>query len=108
MPKKEPTQRTESPLSEERVVWRGVILQGGYSYLNNGETVKYPTKGKGYLVDWDPNPSRLLSDDNGYFTISVGNHTAHMLNAYTDTPEERRRRPWLRNQLGMPIHPPPD
>jgi hypothetical protein len=97
MPRKEPMQRPELPLLEEHKVWQGVILQGGYShiYLNNGDTVKCSTKG--YLVDWDPNHSRLLSEDNGYFTIYVGNHTVHMLTEYTDTPEECRRRPWLRN-----------
>ena len=52
---------------------------------------------RGYLVDWDLNPSRLLSEDNGYFKIFVGNHTIHMLTVYTNTPEECRMRPWLKH-----------
>ena len=104
-----PMPRTESPLPEGRVGWQGMILQGGYShiYLDNGETLKCSTNrpniralirricAKGYLVDWHPNPSRLMSDDNGEFKIFVENHTVHMLSVCTDTPAERNRRPWL-------------
>ena len=88
-----------------------MILRGGYShiYLNNGETVKCSTNcpnirvlirkkcAKGHLVDWDQNPSTLLSEDNGYFKIFVGNHTAHILTIYNGTQEERRMRPWLKH-----------
>ena len=87
------------------------MLQGGYShiYLDNGETGKCSTNhpnvwvltqkicAKGYLVDWDRNPSRLLSRDNGHFKIFLGNCTIHMLTVYTNTPEERRMRPWLKH-----------
>ena len=111
MPRKEPTLRTELLLPEGQVRWRGVILRGGYShiYLDNGETVKCSTNcpniqvliqkicTKGYLVDWNSNPSRLLSADNGRFNIFVGNYIVYMLTVYTDTPEERRRRPWLKH-----------
>ena len=111
MPRKEPTLRAESPLPERRVGWRGVMLQGGYShiYLDNGETVKCSINrpnvrvlirkicAKGYLVDWDRNPSRLLSKDNGYFKIFLGTGTIHMITVYTDTPEECRMRPWLKH-----------
>jgi hypothetical protein len=93
------------------VGWQGVILRRGYShiYLDNGETVKCSTNrpnvrvliqkicAKGYVVDWHPNPSRLMSEDNGYFQIFVGNCTIHMLTVYNDTPEERKMRPWLKH-----------
>ena len=111
MPRKELTPRTEALLPEGRVGWQGVILRGGYShiYLDNGETDKCSTNrpniwvliqkicAKGYLVDWDPCPSRLLREDNGYFKIFVRNHTIHMLTIYNNTPEERRMRPWLKH-----------
>ena len=103
--------RTEAPLLEGRVGWRGVILWGGLShiYLDNGETVKCSTNRpniqvliqkictKGYLVNWDQNPTRLSSDANAYFKIFVGTHTVHMLTVYDDTPEECRMRPWLKH-----------
>ena len=111
MPRKEPTLRTESPLPDGQLGWRGVTLRGGYShiYLNNGETVECSTNcpnvrilirkicAKGYLVDWDQNPPRLPRDDTGYFKIFLGNRTVHMLTVYNDTPEECRMRPWLKH-----------
>jgi hypothetical protein len=111
MSRKEPMSRTELPLPEGRVVWQGVILRGGYShiYLDNGETVKCSTNcpnirvliqkicTKGYLADWHPNPSSLMSKDNGYIKTFVRNHTVHMLTVYDNTPEEHRMRPWLKH-----------
>ena len=87
------------------------IHRGGFSHIypDNGETVKcsniHPNIqvlirkicAKGYLIDWDQDPTRLSSDDNGYFKIFVGTHTVHMLTVYDDTPEERRMRPWLKH-----------
>ena len=87
------------------------IHRGGFSHIypDNGETVKCSTNcpniqvlirkicAKGYLVDWDQDPTRLSSEDNGYFKIFVGTHTVHMLTVYDDTPEERRMRPWLKH-----------
>jgi hypothetical protein len=88
-----------------------VIPWGGYSriYLDNEETAKCSTNppnkqafiqkicAKGYLVDWNSNPSRLLSAGNRHFKIFVRKHTVYVLTVYTNTSEEHRRRPWLKH-----------
>ena len=44
---------------------------------------------KGYIIDLDYNPGRLLRDDNGYFKVFLGNrHTVYMITIIEDTPIE--------------------
>jgi hypothetical protein len=97
---------------------RSMFYQGGFCYI-------YPERGeqpircsdtrpnlrsiirricvKGYIIDLDYNPGRLLRDDNGYFKVFLGNqHTVYMLTIIEDTPAERAWHPrtFERNQRG--------
>jgi len=105
-------------LPEAQVGTCSVFYQGGfcYIYLERGEqpimcsdtrpnlrSIIHRICSKGYIVDLDYNPGRLLRDDNGYFKVLLGNWcTVYILTIYEDTPAKRAWQPrtFERNQRG--------
>jgi hypothetical protein len=83
-----PRDRTIRPLPEPRTGWRGVVYQGGFTYIYlargkqpircsdnrpNIQSLIRRTVDQEYMVDVDLNPGRLLREDNGHFKVFLGN-----------------------------------
>ena len=99
-----PRDRMIRQLPEHRTGCCGTFYQGGfaYIYLEKGEqpircsdnrpnlkSLFRQISAKGYIVDVDSNPGRLLSDDNGHFKVLLGTRRlTYMITIIEDTPIE--------------------